>query len=175
MENFNNDDNNSLNNLSSLNLMSDMFGDNFSYEMNESSFVFTLPYNDNFNIFDAVESLINDIQNNPSILNIGDNNNDEYVQFGIQFDIINPNGYEEEETNYFKTCSEINEKVSKSQKIKEGDSIMGEQCFICMDDYKVGEFKRVLPTCTHCFHKKCIDKWLKKKSSCPICRDELIK
>ena len=79
------------------------------------------------------------------------------------------------ENNYFKSCHEINEKLKKSEKIKKCDSILNENCFICMDNYKELQLKRELPSCKHYFHKKCIDKWLKKKASCPICRDELLK
>ena len=43
-----------------------------------------------------------------------------------------------------------------------------------MEKYKILEFKRELPICKHYFHKKCIDKWLKKNASCPICRDKII-
>ena len=42
-------------------------------------------------------------------------------------------------------------------------------CPICLEPYESGKYKRVLP-CNHVFHKKCIDKWLKKKMECPVCR-----
>lgn len=79
-----------------------------------------------------------------------------------------------EENNYFKSCNEINEKLTKPEKIKKDDNILSENCFICMETYKESELKRSLPSCKHYFHKKCIDKWLKKKASCPICRDKLL-
>ena len=171
-----------MDNLNNLNNLNNIFGNKLSYTINEDNFTFTLPIDDSFNIFDTIESLLNDIQHNTTILNIN-NDEEDFIQLGIEFDIIQQHGHgnghgnddEEDDNNYFKSCSEINDKVSKSQKIKEGDKMIEEQCFICMDNYKLGEFKRVLPTCTHCFHKKCIDKWLKKKASCPICRDNLLK
>ena len=43
-----------------------------------------------------------------------------------------------------------------------------------METYKHKEYKRVLPNCNHYFHKKCIDKWLKTNSSCPICRKNFL-
>jgi hypothetical protein len=44
-----------------------------------------------------------------------------------------------------------------------------QECTICLENYKIGEYYRMLP-CEHTFHKRCIDKWLFKKMSCPICR-----
>lgn len=63
--------------------------------------------------------------------------------------------------------------LHKYKKIKEDDEIIGESCPICMDDYKINQYKRVLDKCSHYFHKKCIDKWLRNnqgKMNCPICR-----
>lgn len=44
-----------------------------------------------------------------------------------------------------------------------------ETCPICLENFKEGLYKRSL-NCNHTFHKKCIDKWLFKEESCPICR-----
>jgi len=48
---------------------------------------------------------------------------------------------------------------------------LGEQttCRICMDDYKDGEDLKTLP-CLHIFHCACIDSWLQRDNSCPICK-----
>jgi hypothetical protein len=69
-------------------------------------------------------------------------------------------------------CDEINYILGKSLKIKENDCLIKdcEKCIICFEQYKVNELKRIIPVCNHIFHKKCIDKWLKSKSNCPICR-----
>ena len=55
--------------------------------------------------------------------------------------------------------------------IRETDDIIknNNSCSICLEKFEAGKYKRVLP-CGHTFHKKCIDKWLKKKLICPICR-----
>lgn len=45
-------------------------------------------------------------------------------------------------------------------------------CVVCMSDYCLREKIRKLP-CTHDFHSKCIDKWLKSNKTCPVCRDEI--
>ena len=72
---------------------------------------------------------------------------------------------------------EINSKICKPVRIKENDNLIinKECCNICCEDYIVGQYKRTLPSCNHVFHKKCVDKWLKTKSNCPICRNELKK
>ncbi|KAK1297366.1 RING-H2 finger protein ATL5 [Acorus calamus] len=44
------------------------------------------------------------------------------------------------------------------------------QCSICLDEYEEKELVRVLPECGHYFHLPCIDVWLQKQSTCPICR-----
>lgn len=57
------------------------------------------------------------------------------------------------------------------KKIKEGDSILKEECSICYNSFNTSEYKRKL-YCSHFFHKKCIDKWLKTNYHCPICRSK---
>jgi hypothetical protein len=63
--------------------------------------------------------------------------------------------------------------LGKYKKIKNSD-IFEDKCSICIDTFKVGEFHRKL-SCNHCFHKKCIDSWFKKKNECPLCRAVIIK
>ncbi|KAK7891290.1 hypothetical protein WMY93_023253 [Mugilogobius chulae] len=46
------------------------------------------------------------------------------------------------------------------------------QCQICFCDYTNGEKLRMLP-CFHDYHVKCIDRWLKDNTTCPICRANL--
>lgn len=42
-------------------------------------------------------------------------------------------------------------------------------CVICMCNFENKQTLRLLP-CSHEFHLKCIDKWLKINQTCPICR-----
>ncbi|XP_064601392.1 uncharacterized protein LOC135467550 [Liolophura sinensis] len=42
-------------------------------------------------------------------------------------------------------------------------------CVVCMCDFESRQMLRVLP-CSHEFHTKCVDKWLKTNRTCPICR-----
>jgi hypothetical protein len=47
-----------------------------------------------------------------------------------------------------------------------------DDCCICMDAMKKNTLVRILP-CTHTFHSRCVDKWLKTNNSCPICKRPL--
>jgi hypothetical protein len=42
------------------------------------------------------------------------------------------------------------------------------ECAICLGTVESRNFKTL--TCNHCFHKECIDIWLKDHSTCPYCR-----
>ena len=47
------------------------------------------------------------------------------------------------------------------------------QCSICMGDFQGGEELKMLPCSElHVFHTECIQQWLTKQSSCPLCRSE---
>ncbi|XP_019055211.1 PREDICTED: NEP1-interacting protein 1-like [Nelumbo nucifera] len=46
-------------------------------------------------------------------------------------------------------------------------------CTICLQDFKEGDHARKLPNCRHFFHLLCIDGWLVRHGSCPICRTDV--
>ncbi|XP_011497514.1 PREDICTED: E3 ubiquitin-protein ligase RNF181-like [Ceratosolen solmsi marchali] len=48
-----------------------------------------------------------------------------------------------------------------------------EQCPVCIKDFEKGIIIKSLP-CKHFFHKECIEPWLHKTNSCPLCRYELL-
>jgi hypothetical protein len=46
-------------------------------------------------------------------------------------------------------------------------------CSICHGEFALGEYYRTLPICNHSFHKRCVDRWLRRDSEamrCPLCR-----
>jgi len=46
------------------------------------------------------------------------------------------------------------------------------QCAICFDDLDTEEIVKCATTCYKKYHKQCIDKWLERTKSCPMCRTE---
>jgi len=46
-------------------------------------------------------------------------------------------------------------------------------CSVCLQDFQLGETVRSLPHCHHMFHLPCIDEWLVRHGSCPLCRRDL--
>ena len=46
------------------------------------------------------------------------------------------------------------------------------QCAICHEEYTSGESAALL-SCKHYFHGPCINEWLKRKTTCPLCRRQL--
>lgn len=49
-------------------------------------------------------------------------------------------------------------------------SLEDAQCSICLGEYQEKEILRIMPKCGHSFHLSCIDIWLRKQSTCPVCR-----
>ena len=143
--------------------------------MDTDQFFFTIQMNDDMNIFSTIENILEELHNSININMDSNDINNDFLQFSIDFEYVNNiEQNQNEEEPYFESCEEINTKLGKSEKIKKDDTICSENCLICMEEYKLNQFKRSLPNCKHYFHKKCIDKWLKKKATCPICRDKLL-
>ncbi|XP_046560874.1 RING finger protein 44-like [Haliotis rubra] len=45
-------------------------------------------------------------------------------------------------------------------------------CQVCLTAFQPGETLRTLP-CLHEYHSECIDEWLKRNATCPICRQDV--
>ncbi|KAF7056641.1 hypothetical protein CFC21_064028 [Triticum aestivum] len=43
-------------------------------------------------------------------------------------------------------------------------------CAVCLAEYADGDELRRLPGCKHAFHRLCVDEWLRRRPSCPLCR-----
>ncbi|KAL8499687.1 hypothetical protein ACS0TY_019602 [Phlomoides rotata] len=46
-------------------------------------------------------------------------------------------------------------------------------CSICIEEYSDKDRVRYLDQCGHFFHVECIDQWLQKNNTCPVCRTSL--
>uniref|UniRef100_A0ACD6ALA6 Uncharacterized protein n=1 Tax=Avena sativa TaxID=4498 RepID=A0ACD6ALA6_AVESA len=47
-------------------------------------------------------------------------------------------------------------------------------CSVCLQEFEAGQRARSLPGCGHTFHLPCIDGWLCRHASCPLCRGAVI-
>ncbi|KAJ8564472.1 hypothetical protein K7X08_000932 [Anisodus acutangulus] len=52
-------------------------------------------------------------------------------------------------------------------------SKQGLECSVCLSKFEDIEILRLLPMCKHAFHINCIDQWLEKHSTCPLCRHKV--
>lgn len=46
-------------------------------------------------------------------------------------------------------------------------------CSVCLETMEIGADVCALP-CAHVFHKNCIEQWARRKSTCPMCRREML-
>ena len=58
------------------------------------------------------------------------------------------------------------EEPSAGGSTKDGDQ---SNCAICIDALKTGQMVKALQ-CSHKFHSKCINDWLKVQLKCPLCK-----
>ncbi|KAH9316223.1 hypothetical protein KI387_024850, partial [Taxus chinensis] len=50
----------------------------------------------------------------------------------------------------------------------------GSECAVCLSDFEDEEVLRLLPLCSHAFHRECVDVWLGLHATCPVCRMSLL-
>ncbi|KAJ4964753.1 hypothetical protein NE237_016602 [Protea cynaroides] len=61
-------------------------------------------------------------------------------------------------------------KVVKGLKLGKGAL----ECAVCLNEFEDDETIRLLPKCDHVFHAECIDAWLCNRTTCPVCRADLV-
>ena len=44
-----------------------------------------------------------------------------------------------------------------------------DECAICFAAYELGSYQAHM-RCGHCFHSRCLTKWLRRQPTCPVCR-----
>ncbi|GLJ48717.1 hypothetical protein SUGI_1027390 [Cryptomeria japonica] len=58
-----------------------------------------------------------------------------------------------------------------SEKHEAFAQLQDRSCSICLEGYKHNEQLRMVMDCRHVYHVRCIDEWLTRHPSCPICRN----
>jgi len=120
-------------------------------------------------ILNNVNDILYDLLTGENIHRITNNDNRGYIRINVKVTA---------KKKKKRLIREILSHLPKYEKIKDNDNLITQHtsCAICINKYKKGEYKRVLP-CGHCYHKKCIDKWLmgNKKMSCALCRASFTK
>jgi hypothetical protein len=95
------------------------------------------------------------------------------ISSSLLLEIVTQFGSPEVES-FMKTIKREQIKTLPCKKIKKDDVCVDFACPICIENFKEHEQYRKL-SCSHCFHKKCIDKWFKKDhTECPMCRAEIL-
>ncbi|KAF9450399.1 hypothetical protein P691DRAFT_632184, partial [Macrolepiota fuliginosa MF-IS2] len=47
------------------------------------------------------------------------------------------------------------------------------RCPICLEDYEPDDDVLKMGNCVHWQHKACLEKWLEKANTCPVCRADV--
>lgn len=63
--------------------------------------------------------------------------------------------------------------VKEQHNNDEADGEYAQRCSVCLEGYAEGA-KLMILACSHRFHWKCAERWLKDRSTCPICRVDLL-
>ncbi|KAJ0256962.1 RING-type domain-containing protein [Hirschfeldia incana] len=52
------------------------------------------------------------------------------------------------------------------------DEVKGGSCPVCLEEWLEGDVAAEMP-CKHRFHSKCVEEWLGRHATCPLCRYEM--
>ena len=70
--------------------------------------------------------------------------------------------------------------TATSEQIAQGSTLYAftsehesQQCAICQDSIRLNETARRLNSCSHTFHRGCIDTWYQRNVNCPVCRHDI--
>jgi hypothetical protein len=64
-----------------------------------------------------------------------------------------------------------------SAAVEAGSGASGErqlECAICLEAFVHGATCSEVPACRHLFHQECIEKSMRRKSTCPLCRADIV-
>jgi len=144
----------------------------FHIDLNDNNYMVQIQ-----NMVNQLQTSINTYQNNQSQQtspNSSQNQENYLIQFEFDIEVPQQNN-QEDLPNYFKNCAEIEQELGPALYIQKKDPIIDKkECLICMEKFKYKKYKRILHCCNNIYHKKCIDKWLKKNSTCPTCRHDFL-
>ena len=130
------------------------------------------------NYLTQIQNMVNQLQTSINTYQQSSNpsQNQENYLIQFEFDVQVPQQNSQENLpNYFKNCAEIDQELGPALYIQKKDPILDKnECLICMEKFEYKKYKRILKCCNNIYHKKCIDKWLKKNSSCPTCRYDFL-
>ncbi|KAI0030499.1 hypothetical protein K488DRAFT_25043, partial [Vararia minispora EC-137] len=48
-----------------------------------------------------------------------------------------------------------------------------DRCGVCLSQFRDGENGAVGASCRHAFHEVCVERWMRRAETCPVCRDTL--
>ena len=65
----------------------------------------------------------------------------------------------------------LNQRNYLAYTLTEDSPVLGRECIICMEEFEMGSVV-ARPHCLCCFHRTCLDQWLKKGHGCPVHANE---
>uniref|UniRef100_A0A1I7ZRZ2 RING-type domain-containing protein n=1 Tax=Steinernema glaseri TaxID=37863 RepID=A0A1I7ZRZ2_9BILA len=72
-------------------------------------------------------------------------------------------------TNSVRPLASDEIKKIKTTKITAEQVAQRKECYTCMEEFKQDE-RALRIGCPHLFHRKCLEPWLKRQNTCPVCR-----